>query len=119
MYASVFQQMPGSSAFKQTELSNMMTDDEDKSALDAFRNFNTLTKQFGFGAWPWVEWTLGMTGIYGPDWYPRDVSSVYTPYVNWAAHEVLGYDKGFDVDTLMREFVPKIFNMLFEPLAKN
>jgi len=118
-FLSIMQQMPGATAYSQRRLLELTRDDEDEHWSKNLEAFQVISDELGFGMWPYLEWALGMFGLLGDDWYPRDALGTWSPVVNWALKEVFGYDKNFDIDVAMRKNVPLVWNALFgnTPLA--
>lgn len=112
-FFSAMQQLPGGTPYKSLELRQLYENEEDNVWHQQAKTVTTYMRQLGFGMWPWVEWTLGMQGLLGDDWYPRGVFSTWLPVVNWALSEVFGYDKTYDIDVHMRRLAPRFWNAVF------
>jgi len=113
IYFSFMQNVPGGTPYKMRQLSELPMNEEDADMLDASQGLLTHAEQMGFGRWPYVDWLLGVYGLEGNDWYPREAFSTWSPIVDWAVREVTDYEKGFNIDRFMWENAPKVWNSLF------
>jgi len=113
IYFSFMQNIPGGTPYKMRQLSELPMNEEDADMLPGREDLLTYAEQMGFGRWPYVDWLLGVYGLEGDDWYPREAFSTWSPVVDWAVREVTNYEKGFNIDRFMWENAPKIWNSLF------
>lgn len=85
-YLSWNQAFPGTTPFRRQQF---------QEALEAGSQWDILyetASQVGLGLWPWWEWPLGMQGLLGDNWYPRDVIGGWVPLMRWTMNQVFHYD---------------------------
>ncbi|HIE53439.1 MAG TPA: hypothetical protein EYP85_16935, partial [Armatimonadetes bacterium] len=104
-YVSWLGSLPGSTPYKQRELERLRQEREEGPA-PIIEQARRLGEQFGIGLYPWWEFTLGYMGVFGDDWYPRQV-------IPWS--RTIEYFTGVNPDYLFHKASTTILSELGVP----